>query len=194
METIVMTELVTQLVFAQKTVPHIDSMYWIMLASRILHILGAIILVGGIFYLRNVVSPSTASLETADADRQFGGRRAAWAMWVGVATLLLLVTGVWNYLQIIKMHERMASSYHMIAGLKMLSGLALFGLAALLAGRTAAAQTLRGRMRFWLNVCLLVGVITVVLGSVLRPYPRSPKVDAGGPPVLIAPSNTPRNE
>ena len=96
---------------------------------------GAIILVGGIFYLRTIVTPSIAT-PNANVDEQFGGRRAAWAMWVGIATLLLLVTGLWNYMQIIKMNERMASSYHMIAGLKMLAGIALFLLAALVAGRS----------------------------------------------------------
>ncbi len=43
----------TLLLFAQQAVPRLDSMYWIMLASRILHIFGAIILLGGLFYLRS---------------------------------------------------------------------------------------------------------------------------------------------
>jgi uncharacterized membrane protein len=174
---------------AQQAAPNLDGMYWLMLVSRILHIVGAIILVGGVFYLCNVVSPSAAPAGDSNADSHFGGRRAAWAMWVGIATLLLLVTGLWNYLQIIKTNERMAPSYHMIAGLKMLAGLAVFGLAALLAGRSSAAVSLRGRMRFWLNVCLLLGIITVVLGSVLRSYPHIPKVDAAAAPILIAPAN-----
>jgi hypothetical protein len=77
----------------------------------------------------------------------------------------------------------------MIAGIKMLAGLALFGLAAVLAGRSPAAESLRGRMRTWLGVCLLLGVAAVVLGSVLRSFPHIQKVDAIVPPVLIAPSN-----
>ncbi len=102
-----MTELDVVLVFAQQTMPEINLMYWVMLLSRILHILAAIILVGGIFYLRTIVTPSIAT-PNANVDEQFGGRRAAWAMWVGIATLLLLVTGLWNYMQIIKTQERMA--------------------------------------------------------------------------------------
>ena len=86
---------------------------------------------GGIFYLRAVVSPVDAPPGTAPVDQLFGGRRAAWAKWVGIATLLLLATGLFNYLQIIRQNERMASSYHMIAGMKMLAGIALFFLAAL---------------------------------------------------------------
>ena len=177
---------------AQQTVPRLDSVYWLMLVSRILHIVGAIILVGGLFYIRAVLAPlppreRPGDGSSSDPDLLFGGRRAAWAMWVGIATLLLLVTGLWNYWQMIQMHERLASSYHMIAGIKMLIGLAVFFLAALLAGRSAAAQTLRQKMRFWLTTCLILGVLTVVLGSVLRTYPRIPKVDAPAGPTLIAP-------
>ena len=172
---------------AEQTVPRLDSVYWVMLVSRILHIVGAIILVGGLFYLRAVVMRATAPTNAVDADRQFGGRRAAWAMWVGIATLLLLVTGLWNYLQIIRMHEKLSPSYHMLAGLKILAGLALFFLAALLAGRSAAAQTLRQKFRVWLTTCLILGIVTVVLGSVLRTYPRIQKVDAPPEPMLIAP-------
>jgi uncharacterized membrane protein len=179
-----MAELVAVAALAQQTMPELNSTYWVMLVSRILHILGAIILVGGTFYLRSVILPSVAT-SGADTDRLFGGRRAAWAMWIGIATLLLLVTGLANYLYIIRVHERLASSYHMIAGLKMLSGIALFLLAALVAGRSPAAETLRQRMRFWLNVALLLGIVTVALGSVLRTYPRTPKIDAPGPSVIV---------
>jgi hypothetical protein len=113
-------------------------------------------------------------------------------MWVGIATLFLLATGLWNYLQIIWTHEKLAPSYHMIAGLKILAGLALFGLAALLAGRSAAAESLRRRMHFWLTVCLLLGVITVALGSVLRSYPRTRKVSSLEDAAPIAASDASR--
>jgi uncharacterized membrane protein len=172
---------------AQQTVPRIDSVYWIMLVSRILHILGAIILAGGLFYIRAIVTPALVPSETPDADRLIGGRRATWAMWIGIATLLLLVTGLWNYVQMIRMHEKLASSYHMMAGIKMLLGLAVFLLAAVLAGRSAAAQALRQKFRFWLTFCLILSILTVILGSVLRTYPRTLKVDASPGPTLIAP-------
>lgn len=180
------------LLLAQSSLPKLDGMYWLMLASRVLHILGAIVLVGGLFYLRTVVTPSV--VPAAAADQQFGGRRAAWAKWVGIATLVLLATGLWNYVQIIKLHERFAPSYHIIAGLKMLAALALFFLASLLAGRSAAAEALRDKMRSWLGVALALGILTVVLGGVLRSYPHTPNIDAAGPPALSAPSNTPPTE
>jgi uncharacterized membrane protein len=177
------------LLVAQQTVPRLDSVYWLMLASRILHILGAIILLGGLFYLRSIVTPAASPAGATPVEQQFGGRRAAWAMWTGIASLLLLVTGLWNYFQMIEMHERLSPTYHMIAGLKILAGLALFVLAAILAGRSAAAENLRRNFRFWLNLCLILGIVTVILGSVLRTFPRILKVDAARPPQLVAPAD-----
>jgi uncharacterized membrane protein len=173
----------------QSTMPQFDGMYWLQLLSRVCHILGAIVLVGGLFYIRFVLSPVNAPPGTAPVDQLFGGRRAAWAKWVGIATALLLISGLFNYVMVIKQHDRLASSYHMIAGLKMLSAIAVFLLAALLAGRTAVADALREKWRLWLNVCLAIAILTVVLGSFLRSYPRTLKVDVPGAPALIAPAN-----
>jgi len=176
---------------AQQQALQLDSIYWINLLSRILHILGAIILVGGLFYIRFVVSPVDVPAGTGPVDRYFGGPRAAWAKWVGIATALLLIPGLWNYIQVIKQNERMPSPYHAIAGIKIIVGIALFALAALLAGRTAAADAIRQKWRLWLNVCLALGISTVVLGSVLRTFPHVRKADAGTTPQQVAPVDVP---
>jgi len=175
-----------QVLTLAQAAPHTDGMYWLMLTSRVLHILAAIILGGGLFYLWAVVSPTVTGSNASSTDQLFGGRRGAWAMWVGIASLLLLVTGLWNYMQIIQTNEKMASSYHMIAGMKMLAGIALFFLAAILSGRSAAAESLRSKMRLWISICLILGVITVVLGSVLRSYPHIIKSNVPAPPAQIA--------
>jgi uncharacterized membrane protein len=187
----------TAVLLVQQSVPRMDAMYWLMLASRILHIFGAIILLGGLFYLRAVITSVPLRVregpgERSPADYQFGGRRAVWAMWTGVASLFLLVTGLWNFFQFIKTYD-LSPSYHMLVGLKILTGLALFVVAAILAGRSAAAERLRQNMRLWLNLCLVLGVITVVFGSVLRTFPHRLKVDAPDGPQLIAPSDEPTN-
>src|SRR5215203_4697226 len=39
----------------QAAMPNMDGTFWLMLLSRILHILGAIVLVGGLFYIRNII-------------------------------------------------------------------------------------------------------------------------------------------
>ena len=170
--------------------PTLDSTYWIMLVSRILHILGAIILAGGLFYIRYVVSPISAPPGTQPVDQFFGGRRGAWAKWVGIATALLLFTGFWNYVQFSKTYN-LAPLYHMVLGIKILAGMAVFLLAALLAGRTNVADSIRQKWGLWINVCLFLALITVVIGSVLRTFPHDRKVDAAEQPKLVAPANQP---
>jgi uncharacterized membrane protein len=173
----------------QSTMPQFDGTFWLMLLSRILHILGAVILVGGIFYIRSIVSPVDAPPGTGPVDQYFGGRRATWAKWVGIATALLLVTGFYNYIMIIKQNERMATSWHIIAGMKMLLAAVVFLLAAFLAGRTAVADAMRQKWRTWLTLCLLLGIVTVAMGSFLRTYPRTKKGTIAHSPQLIAPTN-----
>lgn len=171
------------LVLAQ-AVPKFDGQYFLLLASRLLHVLSAIILVGGIFYLWAVVAPGTAATNNG-GDAWFSGRRATWAKWVGITTLLLIATGLFNFVWNVKTYE-IAVSYHMLVGVKILVALVVFFLAAVLAGRSGLAERMRGNMKFWLGVCLLVGILTVLIGSVMRSYPREPKPVAG--PTLVAPN------
>jgi uncharacterized membrane protein len=171
--------------FAQ-TVPHFDGWYFLLLASRVLHVLGSIVLLGGLFYLLAVIAPRVvASGGRPDADAWFGGNRAAWAKWVGIATLVLLVTGLFNFVTIIKANQ-IATSYHMLGGIKILVALVIFFFAAALAGRTALAERFRANMKFWLTVTMLIGLVIVMIGSVMRSYPREPKPIAG--PSLVAPN------
>ena len=58
---------------------------------------------------------------------------------------------------------------------------------AILAGKTALADRYRANMKTWLKVTMLVGLVIIIIGGVMRSYPKTPKTDAG--PALIAPSN-----
>jgi uncharacterized membrane protein len=188
-----MTDAAT-LIAQQSTMPQMDGLFWALFLSRIGHILGAIILVGGLFYIRNIISPVSAPPGTSPVDQFFGGPRGKWAKWVGIATALLLITGLFNYVMVIKQHERMASSYHMIAGMKMLLALVVFLFAALLAGRTSTADRIRQNWRTWLSVCLLLSIVTVLFGSWLRTYPRTRKIEstaAAPQPIIPTPPATP---
>jgi uncharacterized membrane protein len=165
----------------------LDTGYgWLMFVSRLLHILSAIILVGGLFYLWAVVRSMSAATGSDAVDHYFGGSRVAWAKWVGITSLLLLVTGLWNFVQMV-ISNQLHWSYHMLGTVKILLGAALMFLASLLAGRTKAAESIRLSWRRWLSVCLVIGVIVVAVGSVMRTYPRTPKVDNASGPALIAP-------
>jgi uncharacterized membrane protein len=175
-----------ELVIFAQSVPHFDGHYFLLLASRVLHVLGSIILLGGMFYLLMIVAPRVgASGSRPNTDAWFGGNRAAWAKWVGIATVVLLVTGLFNFYSIVTTSQ-IAKSYHMLGGIKILVALVIFFFAAILAGKTALAERFREKMRFWLTVTMLVGLVIVVIGSVMRSYPREPKAIAG--PTLVAPN------
>lgn len=170
-----------------QAMPRFDGWYFVLLTSRVLHVLSSIILLGGIFYLLAVVAPRVVAAGThGDADAWFGGNRAAWAKWVGITTALLLVTGLFNFISIVKANE-IARSYHMLGGMKILVALVIFFLAAILAGKTTLAESFREQMPKWLQLTMFVGIVIVIIGSVMRSYPREPKPIEG--PAIVAPSN-----
>jgi putative copper export protein len=143
----------------------------IFLILRVLHILGAAIIVGGLIYLRVVVSPQPA---TGTSDALFGNRRAKWAMTVGIASLFLLVSGLVNYISWNRTYE-LPGGYHALFGVKFLLGIAVMFFAAILAGRTALADRMRHSATTWLNVAIALSLAILIVGAVMRSYPRVPK-------------------
>jgi hypothetical protein len=147
--------------------PAVDGAYVARVASRIVHILCALILGGGLFYMRLVLSP-------AGPQACFGERRAVWARWVGGATLLLLASGLFNFVvilgQVKEAGGKLPPSYHMLFGVKFLLGLLVMFIAAILAGKTTAADRFRGNMGAWLNIAVAAVVAIVIIGAVLRTY------------------------
>jgi hypothetical protein len=154
-------------VLSQLQPPTVDGLYVLLLSSRVLHILGAIILLGGLIHVRHVVQPT---LPVASPDDFCGGKRARWAKWIGIATALLLLSGIVNYCYVIFGLQKMAKPYHMLAGIKVLLSFALFFISALLAGKTALADRLRANFYAWLTVCVFIGIAIVILGGVLRTF------------------------
>lgn len=142
----------------------IDGPQLVQIVSRVLHILGAIILAGGLFYIRSVLSP-------AGVDACFAGRRAVWAKWVGIAALLLLATGIYNFLvindQVKADGGKLEPAYHMLFGIKFLLGLLVMFLAAILSGKTAA-EKFRASLGRWLNIAWFAAVAIVVIAALLR--------------------------
>jgi hypothetical protein len=158
------------------TLPVFDSEYFLWLVSRILHIASAAILVGGLFYLRVVVAPQVAR-SSSDSESVFGSRRRSWALVVMATTLLLLLSGFYNlFFVILWPNEKLPPLYHMLFGLKFLLALALFFVAAALAGRSGLGARLRGSLGRWLDLAIVAALAIVVLAAVMRTIPKIPKV------------------
>ncbi len=137
----------------------------IQLISRVLHILSAVILVGGLFYIRTILSPS-------GPEACFADRRAIWAKWVGITTAFLLLTGIYNLIVIIGQSKadgiKLPPTYHILFGTKFLLGLLVMFIAAILAGKTEAADRFRAQMGKWLNIAWLAAVAIIVIAAILR--------------------------
>ncbi|MCA9236180.1 MAG: hypothetical protein KDA44_11960 [Planctomycetales bacterium] len=136
------------------------------IATRALHVLAAIILGGGLFYMKAVLAPK-------GADACFADRRAIWAKWVGVATFLLLATGFYNFMVIREASKAdggagLPSTYHALFGVKVLLGLGVMFIASILAGKTAAADKFRANIGKWLAFGWMAVVAIVVIAAVLR--------------------------
>ena len=152
---------------AQAAEPVVDSSLAIRTLSRVLHIMFAVILGGGLFYLRAVLAP-------AGVDACYAGRRAVWARWVGVATLFLIGSGLFNYITFVReakaLGDPLPSAYHMLFGIKFLLALFVFFMAAILAGKTSLADKLRANMVMWLNLTWTAVMAIIIIGALMRTY------------------------
>ena len=150
----------------------ITGPYVIQLVSRVLHILSAIILVGGLFYIRTILAPSASSPDKI-GETCFGDRRAVWAKWVGISTAFLLLTGIYNLIYIIGESKadggvKLPPTYHMLFGVKFLLAMMVMFIAAILAGKTEAADRFRMQMKKWLNIGWLAAMAIIVIAAILR--------------------------
>ena len=153
----------------------IDGPYLIQLIARILHILSAIILVGGLFYLRTILAPAVSSAADGSSNSLqvcFADRRAIWTKWVGAATLFLLASGIYNVFiivgQVKESGEKLPTEYMILLLAKFLLALLVMFIAAILSGKTEAADRFRGNLRKWLNIAWLAAMGIVVIAAILR--------------------------
>jgi uncharacterized membrane protein len=148
-----------------------------MLVFRWMHILAAIVAVGGTAFTRFALLPAAGALPGDERDRLMEGVRSRWSKFVAGAILFLLVSGLYNFITTMKMYE-LPKPYQMVFGIKFLLAFVIFALASLLSGRSAAAQKLRKNARFWVSLNLALGVLVVCLSGFLRAIPHNPNREA----------------
>ncbi len=147
------------------------------LILRWIHILAAIVLVGGTFYQRFALVPallSTSSNEPAVSE----ACRDRWSKWVMASSGLLLVTGLFNAIQMIQGYDFEGAMYHGLVAVKLVIALAIFWISAVLAGRSSLAQQFREKAVFWLTVNVVLSVLIVCLAGVMGMQKRVEHTDA----------------
>lgn len=136
------------------------------LGLRFLHILSAIILLGGTFFLRFALGSASAS--------SVPSWRPGWSRLVMITSGLLLISGLVNAVRNIIRYD-FDVPYHGLVAVKLLLGLAMFFISAVIAGRSSLAEKFREKMMFWLNVNILLGLLTIAVAGYMRFSVRTPK-------------------
>ncbi len=141
------------------------------LVLRWIHIIGAITLVGGAIVMRCAYLPAMAEKAAPEFASAF---RRRWSKLVMISSGLLLISGLVNFVLLVKQYE-LPSQYHMIFLIKFLLVFVVFFLSAVLPGRSSLAEKLRKKERTWLTVNLILAVTVVCLAGLLKTTERTPK-------------------
>ena len=128
------------------------------LISRWLHVIPAVVLVGGTLFLRLALVPAASSehVELREAVRRRWARLVMWSV------LFLLISGLYNsYLKAIG--YQLSGVYLTLLTIKILLALFVFYLASVLTGRSETAKRFRTREIFWLNIlcAAMIGIIAM---------------------------------
>ena len=145
-------------------------MWDLSVVSRVLHVSTAIVLVGGVFFMRFILMP--AASRTLSEAQHVALREAVLAGWkrvVHAGITLMLASGLFNYLRVIfeKTHKG-DGLYHGLLGFKILVALVIFFISSALVGRSAGLQRFRDNSRFWLGVNLLLALLIVAISGFLK--------------------------
>lgn len=144
--------------------------------SRVVHVATVIVLVGGSVFLRLVLMPAADGLPEAEHEALKERLLGRWKRVVHVGILLLLLTGLYNYLGVTRVQHEGDSLYHALVGTKILLALVLFFLASALVGRSAALQGLRNKSKTTLAVMITIAAVIVAISGFVkvRPVPAAP--------------------
>lgn len=150
------------------------------LILRWLHILGAVVLVGGTIFQWVALAPGAVGPASDVAT----AIRARWSKLVMVSSGLLLISGLVNFVFIVQRFDIPkdgfpGSTYHPVFGVKFLLAFGVFFLSSVLSGRSGLAERMRQQERMWLTVNMVLAVLVVLLAGVLKLADRSPKSPVG---------------
>ncbi len=147
-----------------------------LVVSRWLHLVAAIVGLGGMWFLRGVLLPF-GSLET---NLPQVGRAVLrrWAVTLHACLLVLVVSGIYNSITQLQ-HHRGQPTYLSIWIAKVILALVLFFLAAAVTGSNPLLERLRRQRKQWLTLCLLLGGVIVLLSNMLKLTP--PNLPLTGP-------------
>ena len=145
-----------------------NSIELVNVASRWIHIMTAIVVVGGTCFVRFVLLPAAEKLSAAEHDQLRGFIMRTWRKFVHGGIVLFLASGLYNYLAVAVPSHRGDRVYHALMGVKITLAFVVFFLASVLVGRSAAFETLRRDGKKWLLVLIGLAAVIVLISSFLK--------------------------
>ncbi|MEX1040716.1 MAG: hypothetical protein WDZ51_08805 [Pirellulaceae bacterium] len=139
------------------------------------HILPAILLAGGTWYMVLALRPAVSEMEDAQAVALKENLRGRWARIVMLCAGLLLLSGLVVLVKMAMTFEFPQGYYHAVGGLKFLLALVVFFIASLLTGKSENAQKFRESEGKWLKLNAVLALTIVLMGGLLRVADRTPK-------------------
>ena len=142
------------------------------LLSRWVHVGVAIVLVGGMVFMRFALMPAASELVHEAHEGLRERVNAVWKKFVGLGILLLLLSGITNYYFAIQAMKTGAVTnnklYHPLMGVKMLLAMGVFFIASALTGRAKALENIRRKASLWLGLNILLAAIIVAIAGYLK--------------------------
>jgi uncharacterized membrane protein len=136
--------------------------------SRWLHVIFAVVLLGGGLFMRFVLHPAVMQ-EPADRVASLRERVVGvWKKFVMLSIALLLLSGFYNYLVVALPNHKGDGLYHALMGTKIILALVVFFLASALTGRSPALQKLRDNAGRWMTVTVTLGILIVMIAGFLK--------------------------
>ena len=138
-------------------------------SSRILHVLGAIVLFGGAYFIRYLLTPAAEESLTEEQHltlKESVSKR--WRQIVGIVIGVLILTGFYNYIEVMIPQHKGDKIYHMLMGIKILLAFVVFFYASALAGRAKAFEGIRRNGKFWMVFNLVCATIVVGIAGYLK--------------------------
>lgn len=136
--------------------------------SRVLHILGAVLLLGGGLFVRNVLFPACQELPEDLRKQVHDATAKRWRYIVAAAIAMLIFTGFYNYIVVMLPQHQGDKLYNMWIGIKILLAFVVFFFASALSGRSKALEGIRRNAGRWMLVTTSLGIVIVVIASVLK--------------------------
>lgn len=135
--------------------------------SRWIHIGTVIILVGGTFFIRFVLSPAAAQLQESESAKLKELILNQWKKFVHAGIGLLLISGFYNFFMAIPKHKGQGL-YHALLGIKILLAFVVFFFASALVGRSKAFDAMRQNARLWQLVIIALAAVIVGISGYVR--------------------------